>query len=148
MIQPNDSFDWVTARANCSPAKVLKNLEKQVKGDVELRDSLRTPQEVQERIRFAFEAGRDGSFSVVVYRDGARDPIPERLGFATFEKCADGIKVGCKARQEEKEPIVGTLTLGKDGGCCLKVEDHEYQFWQFRKLALEPIFFTLMGEFQ
>jgi hypothetical protein len=34
-----------------------------------------------------------------------------------------------------------TLTLSDDGECRLKVNDKEYDLWQFRKLVLQGIFF-------
>jgi hypothetical protein len=36
--------------------------------------------------------------------------------------------------------------LSNDGECKLRVNGDEYTFWQFRKLALEPLLFTLIKD--
>jgi hypothetical protein len=144
-----DEFDWVTERAKCSAGMVLKQLESQIKVDVEQRNSLRTHSEVRQMISFEFGSGGQSSFYVRALRHGERDPTPEQLGFVTFEKLPGGIKVVHWIGKEEKDPIVGMLTLGNDGKCRLRVKDlDEYKLWQFRKLALEPILFTATNRFQ
>jgi hypothetical protein len=144
-----DELDWVTERAKCSAGTVLKQLESQVKADVERRNSLLTPSEVGQRISFEFGSGSQSSFYVCAWRHFERDPSPERLGLVTFEKLPGGIKIIPWIGKEETEPIVGMLTLGNDGKCRLRVKDlDEYKLWQFRKLALEPVLFTATNRFQ
>jgi hypothetical protein len=131
MSQLNPNFDWVTARANCSASEVFKTLETQVKSDVEKRNGLRTSEEMKFDIKFAIESSMQ-VFRVGVFRDS------QRLNYSVFSQIPEGIKVEYK----EREPLVGVLTLSNDGECRLRVKDvEEYAFWQFRKLALEPIFF-------
>ncbi len=144
-----DELDWVTERAKCSAGTVLKQLESQVKVDVEQRNNLRTPSEVRQAISFEFGGGGQSPFYVRALRHLERDPTPEQLGFASFDKLPGGIKVAHWIGKEEKDPIVGMLTLGNDGKCRLRVKDlGEYKLWQFRKFVLEPILFTATNRFQ
>lgn len=143
MIEPD--FDWVTARASCSPSTVLKTLEGQSTKDVALRNDLCTVAEKHQGIQFGVEPGRD-SFHVSIYR--GRTGYIERLAVASFAKTSGGILVSYEFKNNQPpKPIDGKLTLGNDGDCLLRVnESGVYTFWQFRKLALEPIFFNLASE--
>ena len=136
MNQVDPNFDWVTERAKCSPTDVLLQLESQAEEDIKKRNDLLTDSEKKYRVRFHFQRDRN-QFSVWVLRDS------ERLGHASFQAAPDGIKVTYIDPQPE---LIGTLTLSKDGECKLKVNGEEYNFWQFRKLALEPLLFTLTGD--
>ena len=43
---------------------------------------------------------------------------------------------------DHNQPIMeATLTLSDDGHCRLKVNNQEKEFWQFRRMALEALFF-------
>ena len=110
-----DELDWVAKRAKCSPGMVLKQLESQVKVDVEQRNSLRTPSEVRQMISFEFGSPGQISLSLTGLAHLSRYPTPERFRFCRFEKLPGGIKVAHWIGKEEKEPIVGMLTLGNDG---------------------------------
>jgi hypothetical protein len=127
-------LDWVTERAKCSPESVLQLLEIQAKTDVETRIQLRNATELQYGVEFSFREG-SGAFQIVVHRMG------EIMGSAIFERFPDGIRVTYK----DHSSFAGVLTLGNDGQCRLRVGDsEELEFWQFRKKALEPIFFDLL----
>jgi hypothetical protein len=133
MNQTDPNFDWITARAKCSPTDVLCQLESQTEEDIKKRNDLLTDLEKKYRVRFHFQ--RDlNQFSVWAMRDS------ERLGYAGFRADPEGIRV---TYVDPHPDLVGTLTLSNDGECRLKVKDDEYTFWQFRKLALEPLLFTL-----
>jgi hypothetical protein len=133
MNQADPNFDWITARAKCSPTDVLLQLESQTEEDIKKRNELSTDSEKKYGVRFHFQ--RDlNQFSVWTLRDS------ERLGYASFQAAPEGIRVIYIDPQPE---LIGTLTLSNDGECKLRVNDDEYTFWQFRKLALEPLLFTL-----
>jgi hypothetical protein len=133
MNQTDPNFDWVTARAKCSPIDVLHHLESQIEKDITTRNELLTDSEKKHLVRFHFQ--RDlTKFSVWVFRDS------ERVGYADFRADPEGIRV---AYVEPNSVLIGTLTLSNDGECKLKVNGDEYTFWQFRKLSLEPLLFTL-----
>jgi hypothetical protein len=133
MNQTDPNFDWVTARAKCSPNDVLLQLESQTEEDIKKRNDLLTDSEKKYRVRFHFQRELN-HFSVWTLRDS------ERLGYASFRADPEGIRVTYVDPHPE---LIGTLTLSNDGECKLKVNDDEYSFWQFRKLTLEPLLFTL-----
>jgi hypothetical protein len=125
-------FNWVAARAECSPIQVAERLRLQIANDLEIRKSLMTPVE-QQRYRFSMASeGRRFSVSVDgndVYR-GVR-----------FSLVSDGIVVHNVVNDALLHEA--RLTLSNDGECRLKVGEKEYDLWQFRKLVLEDIFFGL-----
>jgi hypothetical protein len=45
MNQTDPNFDWVTARAKCSPTDVLHHLESQIEKDISTRNELLTDSE-------------------------------------------------------------------------------------------------------
>jgi len=138
MNQTDPNFDWVTARAKCSPSEVFARLESQVEDDIRKRNEVLTESEQRQGVKFHFQRDRN-QFSVWTLHD------KERVGYAAFQIIADGIKV---IYLDPLPSLVGTLTLSNDGECRLKVNGDEYAFWQFRKLALEPILFTVVANFR
>ena len=56
----------------------------------------------------------------------------------TFRKTDSGVKV---TAEDDKVLHAATLTLGEDGECRLKLNREELEFWQFRRRALEDLFF-------
>jgi hypothetical protein len=128
-----ENFDWVSARAKCSPVEAFTHLESQVEEDINKRTALMSDSEKKYRIRFHFQREQN-QFSVWVVRD------EERIGYAVFKSIQDGISVSYWGAPD----LIGILTLSDDGECRLKVKDvGELSFWQFRKRALEPLLFTL-----
>lgn len=132
-IDPN--FDWVSARAKCSPEGVFALLREQVKSDVDKRNGLRSAIELQYDVKFEITNGA-AAFRVARIRMG------EFLETATFSQTKAGIKVSYGERVN-RSPVETSLTLANDQECKLKISDtQEYSFWQFRKLILEPILFS------
>ena len=132
-MSPNDpNFDWVSARSECSPDKVLLILQSQSVSDVEKRNAILSAAELQYGISYTMSHGK-GAFKVA--RTGLVD---QQIDSALFTQTADGISVSYK---DNRLTFAGTLTLSNEGECKLRVGDTEYSFWQFRKLALEPLFF-------
>jgi hypothetical protein len=124
MDKPTEDFDWVTARAHCSPVAVFEKLRLQVKADVQIRNKLLINQ------RDAFSVIENGdSFSVIV----PSNPLPK----ITFSLVDVEIVVDRKGRLL----CEATLTLCDDGECRVKIDGQERDFWQMRKLALEELFF-------
>lgn len=56
----------------------------------------------------------------------------------TFRTTDRGIQV---IDENDKPVLEGTLTLGDDGQCRLKTSGRDLEFWQFRRAALEDLFF-------
>ena len=119
-------FDWVSERAKCTPFKVFQVLRVQVKRDIEIRNALTV--EIPASKTFSFQG--DGQWFAVVYGNckGVKLDLSD-----------SGIEVLDVA---SAKPIFrGILTLSDDGQCRLRVEQKEYDLWQFRKLALHDLFF-------
>jgi hypothetical protein len=71
MNQTDPNFDWVTARAKCSPTDVLLQLESKTEEDINKRNDLLTDSERRYRVSFRFQ--RDlNHFSVWTFRDSER----------------------------------------------------------------------------
>jgi hypothetical protein len=136
MNQIPEEFDWVNARERCTPLDVLHDLEVKVEKDVEKRNALLSESEKQYEVKFKFSSDLN-QFFVEVERS------TERVERVRFRPLVDGIEV---TYLESETSFIGTLTLSNDGQCRLQVGDIEYNFWQFRKAALEQVFFSLVKE--
>jgi hypothetical protein len=135
---PTD-FDWITARNICTPTKAFLELRSQVEKDVKDRIVQLSD---KERGVCSFSVDNfEWHFAVslkirVLYRT---DVIP-------FKLTPTGIDVSDGGTG--KLLYSGVLTLSTDGRCKFKVGEVEYDFWQFRKLALEDILFTVVSGLQ
>jgi hypothetical protein len=120
--------DWVSALAACSAAQVFEQIRLQVEADVKVRNAVRPTGS-----DYKFETASDGdSFSVLIKgRSGQR---------VTFQKTDRGILV---YRADGTQMIEATLTLNDEGDCRFRVNGQEREFWQFRKTALESLFFDI-----
>jgi hypothetical protein len=138
MNQPNVATNWVRARSQCSPVEAFRELEQQIKADVETRNSLRTVLETRYEVNFVFHPGEE-AFQVSIWRGGIQ------LERVIFGRVPGGISVDYT--NAGRPGITGILTLSKGGECLLRVKGlEEHSFWQFRKLALEDIFFAFPGD--
>lgn len=117
-------FDWVGARLQCSVAIVFARLRQTLKRDVEQRDR------AGGNYAFLFHSE---AHSIFVSRRDARGNSQT----ISFVETPDAIGV----TDDEKEMFVATLTLNNDGECRLLVNGQELTEWQFRKMALEKLFF-------
>ncbi len=144
MTQNDPTFDWVTARANCSASEVYRDFVLQIKRDVGIRNGALSGKERRHEVNFNFNGGYKPTSIIVVAQAGSQYLAETRLAHAIFTKIAEGISV----EYADGKTLVGLLTLSQDGECRLKVDGVEYSFWQFRKLALEPIFFDAIKEYR
>ena len=121
-------FNWVDARAACSLARVFQRLRLEIEADVEVRNSKRS---ANPYYAFSVEAT---SGSILVKFNGKAIPSSSVM-----------LKLGEKAISvhdgHNQLLIEATLTLSDAGQCRLKVNDQEKEFWQFRRMALEKLFF-------
>jgi hypothetical protein len=121
-------FEWVVARYHCSPSTVFEKLKLQIESDV----TARTMQLPNQRNRFRF-VGNGGSFAVAVEGQGiSGQAIKFRLALPAIEV----------AGPSDEKLFEATVTLGDDGECRLRVGIEELYLWQFRKRALESLFFN------
>lgn len=134
-----EDFDWVSARAQCEPYKVFQCLRAKVKEDTEKRNSL--PNDGSSLVIFSFEEGNDWIT--------ASKKILGRYEGVTFTLTPNGITARDLSRNFAH---IGILTLSDDGRCMIKVDSNskdrpskELTLWQFRKLALQDLFFIVEG---
>lgn len=121
------NFDWVSARAKCTPFKIFEVLHSHVQQDIQKRNLL--PAEIAAHKTFSFQS--NGNWFAVVY--GGNKGIK-------FVLTENGIKVeDIESRRILHE---GVLVMSDDGQCRLRVGSVEYDLWQFRKLALHDLFFV------
>lgn len=120
-------FDWVRARQECSILKVFKELENGVRNDVAIMQSLKPDSQV----KYFVTAPARGRFSVV--REGG--DFPDSVDFVLAN--------GAITAQDDQGKFVhrAGITLNPKGECKLKVDQSELDQWQFRRLALEQLFF-------
>jgi len=123
-------FDWVRALHKCSIQHVFKELEIGVKADVDARQSL-FPANAPIRLSVATGPRR---FSVV--RAVQDNPLSESVDFIL----GNGEIVA--RNDEETFSLTAILTLNSKGECRLLVEGDELEQWQFRRMALERMFFA------
>ncbi|MGA2882898.1 MAG: hypothetical protein ABSG13_28445 [Bryobacteraceae bacterium] len=126
-IDPSSS--WVRARAECSVVAVFNRLRLQAQEDVHQRKALRTTAECE---RFNFNLVSNGNaFTVGRIEQNSHKSI-------TFTTTDRGVRV---IDENDKSVLEGILTLGDDGQCRLKTSGRDLEFWQFRRAALEELFF-------
>jgi hypothetical protein len=126
------NFDWVTARNECSISTVFEKLRLDVKADIETRQSLRAHHPgwgYEEDFSFASNGSKfsataqipkAGRHSVIFFLSGNRILLTDENDEALFD---------------------ATVTLNNDRECMLVVGEEQMEGWQFRKRALEPLFF-------
>lgn len=135
MITIPQQLDWVAKRAQCTAAGVFKDLWDAVRGDV---DAINTARELTGLSVFKAKMVRPDEMSVC-QTDVPLAPI------TLFSLSGDRIVVtpGLAGR----EPWSARVGLNDQGRCTLRFEvgseKIELEQWQFRKRALEEIFFEV-----
>ena len=121
-----ETFDWVTARANCSIGDFFERLRNQVKNDVTLRNSSKQ----EKHYTFNFVDVASDCFSVTVEGQTNRAAV-------RFDLTADHISISAMDGLQYDVSV----TLGGDGECRARIAEQTYDLWQVRKMALEDLFF-------
>jgi hypothetical protein len=138
MTLPQD-FDWIAERTKCTPTRAFLTLRAQVEEDVEKRI---TQMNDVEKGKYSFSFGsQNWQFWVSV-----RVPQLSLDKGVLFVKTPVGVDIADIETAKVIHP--GVLTLGMDGQCRFRSGDVEYDFWQFRKLALEDLLFTIVARWQ
>jgi hypothetical protein len=120
------TWDWVTARAQCSAYLEFTILQDQAARDIAARNAVRA---AGEAVEFRLHAQADG---FTVWAEGHdRRVVFARTGDAITIR-GDGIAIALDV----------TLTLTATGACRFKVQGAELVAWQVLRLALEDLFFT------
>ena len=121
------TFNWVVERTKCSAQQVFKELELGVKEDADTMNSQRPP---HAHYKFTVCQLAGGRFSVI---------REEPRGIPSVEFVLEGNQIRVSINDVVK--FTATLTLNNEGQCRLKVKDAELEQWQFRRMALEDLFF-------
>jgi hypothetical protein len=121
-------LDWVKVRAACSLAQVFKALALAIQADVEAVNALLKP---ESGTRFAFVSYEPKRFSVACEVNHCPS---DSVNFTWSET---EILVSCR----DEIIFRASLTLTDSGRCKLKVNGSELEQWQFRRKALEDLFF-------
>jgi hypothetical protein len=129
-----ETFNWVKARAECSVHSIFKALEQGVREDVKEVEAVLDP---RSRVQFSVVAS-SRQFSVM----RVDDPITAVGISVDFRQAQGEITVHSVTNDGEKELFRATLTLNHEGRCKLQVKDAELEQWQFRRMALEKLFFA------
>jgi hypothetical protein len=127
MAEQEQDFNWVQARADCSGFHFYQKLVDGVKGDVKTINNLRNGT----GIRFTVDPSGE---QILVSREG--EGINDLVRFTWSGS------VMCVTNRADATILEGSLTLNDEGQCRLKVGEKELTFWQFRKRALEGLFFN------
>ncbi|MGA2430214.1 MAG: hypothetical protein ABSH13_17060 [Candidatus Acidiferrum sp.] len=123
-----ENLDWVAERAACSLALIFEKLKDQIKVDVEERNKLRP-----EGVAYKFVAAVQGD-SITVAGESNRPYIAVKFEIS-------GNEIIVKDKRDEIT-LRATLTLNDQGECKLKSNGQERELWQFRREALEYLFFN------
>ena len=124
-MAPATNFDWVTARAECSLNVVFRSICLEIESDIAKRNAL-------PGAGSPFVAKYDGD-DLIVFKNIQRAPY---FTFRQTEKSIEVVNGHTKVVR-----LSACLTLSDDGQCRLKIDDKECEFWQFRRRALEELFF-------
>jgi hypothetical protein len=131
MSEQLDEFDWVSARAQCTPFAVFEKLRAQVKVDMERRNSLMRDGDLASP--FSLGTGPEW-FSV-------SSKTLDKYRGVTFTLTANGVAV--HDATSHTKICDAALMISDEGHCVLRVGSTELKFWQFRKLALQDLFFIV-----
>jgi len=127
-------FDWVNACANCSIGLLFEQLNAQVEKDIDARQALSKGPPYSYGFRFRLENN-----TIIALIEGHR--LHESV---TFRLSGNAIEV---MGRDSQLLFSGTAVLNNDGECRLRVNGEELELWQFRKKALEDLFFTVPADY-
>jgi hypothetical protein len=123
-------LDWVSKRAACNVGHVFDELCVGIAKDVE---AINAAQKLEEHNHFASKITSNNN-TIVVGQEGRLSRVVVKIGII-----GDFIAVNDATKSLEWRAKVA---LNREGRCILKLEDGaELEQWQFRKKALEGLFF-------
>jgi hypothetical protein len=122
-------MDWIGVRSRCTAARLFEHLKEQLQKDVEDRQALRPPDNTW--YGFHLDIGRNRA-SVMLEGHGLESEA------VVFYLKPNSILIVDGAGKHKFE---ATPTVNDEGECRLKVNGEERELWQFRKKALEEVFF-------
>jgi hypothetical protein len=129
-----EEFDWVTAQSTCNAAAFFDRLKAGVKNDVQRRNSLPGR---NARVAFEFFEDEDGQFEVT-RAVGSASGSGRIEGVVRFQRRGRRIEV---SGEDIDVLLTGVMTLDPEGHCRVVVGEAMYAEWEFRRMALEQLFF-------
>jgi hypothetical protein len=133
MNNKSQEFDWVAKRAACTVAAVFNELCDAIKGDVIAINSARSLSPVE-----IFEAKMVRGDCITVRQ-------PNLFSTKTITITASDSEIVVNGDWDGTKSWSATVGLNDEGLCVLRLEDGkdrpELEQWQFRKRALEGLFF-------
>jgi hypothetical protein len=128
------NFDWVTARNECSLEKAFEKLRLDVKADVDKRQALRVKPPSWDGFEYGFNySSNTSAFSASIHASNrSSQGVIFRLEPAGYIAVLN---------KNDEELFRATVTLDNERQCKFVVDGVELEDWQFRKKALEHIFF-------
>ena len=130
-------FNWVSAQAQCSVGAMFERLRDRVREDVQVRNGLSGR---ADGWRFEFEVLED-SFEVARVTGSLADPKVSAV--VTFQHAGRRILVHS---EDIDVDITAIVTLDDAGNCRLVVGEALHSDWEFRRMALELLFFEELEE--
>jgi hypothetical protein len=125
-------LDWVSRRADCTIGQVFNKLCNEIEGDL---SAINTVRNLSNMDRFIMDKVGDGR-TIIIAQPSRFPRVVVKIGVV-----GDEIEVQDDATRSAWRMGIG---LNNEGRCVLKNSDEEIEHWQFRKKALEPLFFGPM----
>ena len=130
-------FNWVEARSKCRTKDAFETLYEDVKRDVAAAELIAARS-------IKYEIGRSSERSFFVKQ------IENIGGFQAqrsvrFDRKSDSIEVSSHFVSGTVPPpdLSASPELSEDGDPCYRVDGEQKEPWQFRRKALDPVFFAL-----
>lgn len=131
MTSVPQELDWVSKRAACNAGRVFDELCIGIRKDVEAINQARG---LKEPAHFAANLLSDNS-TIVIGQPNRTPRVVVTIGIV-------GDSIGVRDASQGIE-WSATITLNDEGRCVLKLEDGAFmEQWQFRKRALDHLFFV------
>jgi hypothetical protein len=124
-----ESFDWVTARSECTLVGVFEKLRMQVNQDVDIRNA-----QLPAQHHYSFRFDSHGTmFTVSVEGNKINGSVRFSYNISRLIFVHD---------DKDRELIRAFVTLNNEGRCVVRIAEQDYELWQMRKMALEKLLFT------
>jgi hypothetical protein len=127
-------INWVRARNACSTQQMFERLKADIQEDVKTRNDL-VPKHPEFGFPFGFRVV-EAANSLRIVREG----IPPLVDAVVITLNKESITVSDPNGQIM---LTATVTLNDEGNCVFRVKNEERELWQFRKMALEKLFFDV-----
>ena len=136
-MSESHNFDWVTKRANCSLRAKFLTLKAQIAADVQARNKIDSQGGFQSAFRVVNQSA--DSFAVLYEVSLPASEKSNSVEFKIAQLLAGNPYISVVDGNEEI--LRANVTLSNEAECRFVVDGSELLDWQFRKAALEALFF-------